>query len=91
MPIHKKITTGNVWKTSALSRNYQSVAKSLIKCSCLFTKNSLISQNKSGFKPGKSCVDQFFSISYEVYILFGDGFHVRLVFLDTSKVFDSMA
>ena len=47
-----------------------------------------MSQNQSGFKPRDSCVDQFWSISHEIYKLFGDGFDVRRVFLDTSEAFD---
>ena len=41
----------------------------------------------SGFKPEDSCVNQFLSISHEIYKLFGDGFDVRHVFLDTSMAF----
>ena len=32
-----------------------------------FTKNNLISDNQSGFKPGNLCVNQLFSITYEIY------------------------
>ena len=86
MPIHKKKTTENVWKTTALSRNYQSVAKSLMKC-CLFIKNGLILQIQSGFKFGDSYVNQFLSISHEIYKQLGDEFDARRVFLDTSMAF----
>ena len=31
-----------------------------------FTKNKLISDNQSGFKPGYSCVNQLLSITHEI-------------------------
>ena len=55
-----------------------------------FTKNNLISDNQSGFKPGDSCVNQLLSITHEIYQSFDDNLEVRAVFLDTvfSKAFD---
>ena len=58
-----------------------------MKCSCFFVKSGLISQNQSDFKPGDSYVNQFLSISHEIYKLFCDGFDVRRVLLDTSMAF----
>ena len=56
----------------------------------LFIKNSLISQNQSGFKPGDYFVNQILSITYEIYKSFDDWFDVRSVFLDISKVLDKV-
>ena len=53
-------------------------------------KNSLISQNPSGFKPGDSCVNQLLSITHEIYKSFDDGFDVRSIFLDISEVFSKV-
>ena len=48
------------------------------------TKNSIISQNQSGFKPGDSSVNQ---LTHELYKSFDDGFEIRSVYLDISKAF----
>ena len=42
-----------------------------------FTKNNLISHSQSEFKPGDSCVNQFLSITHEIYKSFDDGLDVR--------------
>ena len=55
-----------------------------------FIENGLISQNQSGFKPGDSCINQFLSITHEIYKSFDDGWEVRGVFLDISKAFDKV-
>ena len=39
-------------------------------------------------KPGHPYFNQFLSILHEIYKSFGDGFDVRIVFLDISKAFD---
>ena len=56
----------------------------------LFTKNNLISDNQSGFKPGDSCVNQLLSITHKIYQSFDDNLEVRAVFLDISKAFDKV-
>ena len=55
-----------------------------------FIENELISPNQSGFKPGDSCINQLLAITHEIYKSFDDGFEVRGVFLDISKVFDKV-
>ena len=45
-----------------------------------FTKNNLISDDQSGFKPGDSCVNQLLSITREIYQSFDDNLEVRAVF-----------
>ena len=50
----------------------------------------MISKNQSGFKPGDSCINQFLSITHEIYKSFDDPWEVRGVFLDISKVFDKV-
>ena len=49
-----------------------------------FTKNDLISHNKSGFKPSDSCINQLLLITHEVYKSFDNGHDVHCVFLDIS-------
>ena len=53
-----------------------------------FINNNLVLQNQSGFKPDKSCTNQFLSITYQVCKSFDDGQEIRSVFLDMSKAFD---
>ena len=55
-----------------------------------FTKNNLISDNQSGFKPRDSCVNQLLSVTHEIYQSFDDNLEVRAVFLDMSKAFDKV-
>ena len=60
-------------------------------CNSMFnflTKNSLISQNQSEFKPGDSCTNQLLSITHQIYKSFDNSHEVRSVFLDMSKTFD---
>ena len=56
----------------------------------LFIEDELISPNQSGFKLGDSCINQLSAISHEIYNSFDDGFEVRGVFLDISKMFDKV-
>ena len=53
-----------------------------------FIEKNLISSNKSGFKPGVSCINQLLSITDELYSSFDDGLEIRSVFLYISKAFD---
>ena len=41
-------------------------------------------------KPGDSCINQFLSITCEIYSSFDDGFEVSSVFFDISKAFDKV-
>ena len=50
----------------------------------------MISRNQSGFSLGDSRVNQLLAITHEIYKLFDEGFEVRGVFLDISKVFDKV-
>ena len=52
--------------------------------------SDLISSNRSGFKPGDSCMNQLLSITREIYKYFENGFEVRGVFLDISKAPDKV-
>ena len=53
-------------------------------------ENNLLSSNQSGFRPGDSCINQLFSITYEICQFFDNDFEVRGVFLDISKAFDKV-
>ena len=55
-----------------------------------FTENNLISLNQSGFKPGDSCVNQFLSISHQIFKSLDNSHEVRSVFLDMSKDLDKV-
>ena len=70
---------GNIFKPL----NYNSLFR-------FFIANELIFSNQSGFKPGDSCINQFLSITHEIYKSFDDWYEVRGVFLDISKAFDKV-
>ena len=55
-----------------------------------FIEYDLISQIKSGFKPGDSCINQLLSITHKIYKSFDDSWEVRGFFLDISKAFDKV-
>ena len=55
-----------------------------------FLDEGLIIANQSGFKPEHSCINQFLSITHNIYKSFDDGYEVRGVFLDISKAFDKV-
>ena len=55
-----------------------------------FLANNLLAPNQYGFKPGDSCINQFLSITHEIYLSFDDGFEVRSVCLGISKTFDKV-
>ena len=94
MPIHKKGDKQTL-------KNYRSVSLLPI-CSKIFERliynemfgffpyKGLISANKSGFKPGGSCINQLLSITHNIYKSFDDSYEVRGVFLDISKAFDKV-
>ena len=42
------------------------------------------------FQPGDYCINQLFSIIYEIFTSFDNGLEVRSVFLVTSKAFDKV-
>ena len=43
-----------------------------------------------GFKPRDSCINQLISVTHEIYVSFDEGYEVRGVFLDISKVIDKV-
>ena len=51
-----------------------------------FIENGLISQIRSGFKPGDSCINQLLSVTHEIYKSFDTGWEVRGVFLDVKSL-----
>ena len=55
-----------------------------------FLANNLLAPDRSGFKPGNSCINQLLSIARKIYSSFDDGFEVRSFFLDISKAFDKV-
>ena len=55
-----------------------------------FTENEPMSHNQSGFKPGDSCISQLLCITHDIYQSLDGGLETRVVFLDTSKVFDKV-
>ena len=94
VPIHKK-------GDKQILKNYRSISLLPITGKILerllydtmfevFTKNNLISDNQSGFKPGDSCVNQLLSITHEIYQSFDDNLEVRSVCLDISTAFDKV-
>ena len=55
-----------------------------------FTENNLISENKSEFKHGDSCINQLLTITNDIFSSFGDNQKVKGVFLDIWKGFDKV-
>ena len=55
-----------------------------------FIRDKLIAANRSGFKPGNSCINQLIAITHQTYQSFDAGYEVRGVFLDISKAFDKV-
>ena len=55
-----------------------------------FIAYNFIFKNHSGFRLGDSCINQFLSITHEIYQSFDDNVEVRAVFLDISKAFDKV-
>ena len=51
-------------------------------------QNDFISPVQSGFKPGDSSIDQFISITHEIY--YTESYEIGGVFLDISKAFDKV-
>ena len=56
-----------------------------------FIENNLISSNQSGFKQGDSCINQFLSITHDIYQSLDQGHEVCSVFLHISKAFDKVS
>ena len=63
-----------------------------------FLDKGLNLANQSGFTPGDFCINQYLSITHNIYKSFDDGYEVRRVpwhfksveFLDISKAFDKV-
>ena len=55
-----------------------------------FIENDIIPFNQSCFKPSDSCINQFLSVSHEIYKSLNDGYEVKGVLLHTSKAFDKI-
>ena len=53
-----------------------------------FIENDLLSQNQYAFKLSDSCINQWISITKEIYQSFDDRLGLREVFFDISKAFD---
>ena len=77
--------TGKQAKEVIFSRKIKVIAHPQL----VFKTNHLISTNQSGFKPGGSCINQFLSITHEIYASFNEGHVVQGVFFDMSKAFDN--
>ena len=97
LPTHKK-------ENRQLKKNYRPISLLHI-CRKIFEKlifdtiyeylceNQLLTPDQSGFPPGNSTVNQLLSITHKIYSAFEEfpSRETRAVFLDISKVFDSVA
>ena len=56
------------------------------------TRNNLISQHQSGFRPGDSCTNQLLLLVNDIHAAFNDEncLEIRSVYLDMSKAFDKV-
>ena len=50
------------------------------------SENNLLSPNQSGFRTGDPCINQLWSITYDIFHCFDDGIETWAIFLDISKV-----
>ena len=50
----------------------------------------MLSSNQSGFRPSDSFINQFLSISHEIYQSFDNDLEVSGMILDISKAFDKV-
>ena len=55
-------------------------------------QNNLLNSCQSSFRPNDSCINQFISITHNIYRAFdaNPSLEVRGVFLDLSKAFDKV-
>ena len=92
VPIHEKESKhlGKNYRLVSLLEIYGKIFERLIynKVYPYLIDNNLISSHQSGFKGRDSCINLLLSITHE--ISFDEGFEVRGVVLEISKVFDGM-
>ena len=55
-----------------------------------FLNQNLISPTQPGFNASDSCINQLLSITHVIYHSMDEGYEIRGVLLDTSKVFDQV-
>ena len=74
--------TKDIWKITDIISNFREIVERLVfnEMFKLLIENNLISFNQSCFQLGHSCINQFLTIAYKIYIPFDDGFEVRVVF-----------
>ena len=95
-PVHKKQdkqTVGNYRPISLLPIFNKIFERLIFKNVYNFLiKNSLITKQQSGFRPGDSCANQLLALTHEIHNAFHDKncLEVRSVFLDMSKAFDKV-
>ena len=84
VPIHKRDDKQNVYRPVSLLPIFGKIFERLIynEMYSFFIENDLIFSNQSGFKQGDSCINQFLSITHDIYQSLGQGYEVRGVFLD---------
>ena len=95
-PIHKK-------ESRQLKKNYRPISL-LPTCGKIFkklifdvmyeflNKNNLLTPKQSGFRPGDSTINKFFSITNKIHKAFNKypSRETRAIFLDISKAFDKV-
>ena len=90
VPIHKRNDKQNVknYGLVSLLPIFRKIFERLIynEMYSFFVENGSISPNQSGFKQGYSCINQLFTIMHNIYQSLDQGYEVRGVFLDISKV-----
>ena len=88
LPIRKIIK--RVLKVIVQFHFFQFLVKYLNAYSTTKYWNNLIPLNQSGFWQGDSCINQFISITHEIYRLLHEGYEVRGMFFDIYKAFDKV-
>ena len=92
VPIHKKEEKNDVKNyrpVSLLSVVEKIMERIIFKYTYNFFKdNFVISDNQSGFLPGRSTVTQLIEVYHEFCKAIDEGKEIRVIFLDISKAFD---
>ena len=95
LPLFLRKMISKLSKTIVQFHFYPFVIKSLnacilILCLIFFSKNTLLSPNRSGFRPGSSCINQLLSINHQILSVFNINLEVSGIFVDISKAFDKV-
>ena len=82
------VQTLYLYPKKVINKTENTIIQSRFFQSVIGLEDKLISTKQSGFKPGNSCVNQFLSITFDIFTSFNKGLEVRCIFLDISQAFN---